>query len=50
MTDGTPSYEAEEQEITRDARRERRLVWQGLLAAGVVAVVIVARELFLQWL
>ena len=49
MTD-IPSYEAEVDEIARDARRERRLVWQGLLAAAVVAIVVVARELFLQWL
>ena len=44
----TPSHDAEVEEIAADARRERRLVPQALLALGVVVIVVVVRELFLR--
>lgn len=43
-----PSHEAEGEEITADARRERRLIPQALLALAVVVVVVIVRELFLR--
>lgn len=43
-----PSPEAEREEIVADARRERRLIPQALLALAVVVVVVVLRELFLR--
>lgn len=42
------SYEDETAEIERDARSERRLVWQAVVAAVVVVAVVVLRELFLR--
>lgn len=44
----TLSREAEGKEIAADARRERRLIPQALLALAVVIVVVVVRELFLR--
>ena len=44
----TPSHDAEVEEIAADARRERRLVPQALLALAVVVIVVVVRELFLR--
>lgn len=44
----TPSHEGEVEEITADARRERRLIPQALLALAVVVVIVVVRELFLR--
>lgn len=43
-----PSQDAEVQEIVVDARRERRLIPQALLAIAVVVVIVVVRELFLR--
>lgn len=43
----TPSHDVEEDEIVSDARRERRLIPQALLALAVVVVVVV-RELLLR--
>ncbi|MFJ2502818.1 hypothetical protein ACNPM4_19095 [Microbacterium sp. AGC62] len=43
-----PSPEAEREEIVADARRERRLIPQAVLALVVVVVVVVVRELFLR--
>ena len=43
-----PSQEAEVEEVAADARRERRLVPQGLLALAVVIVIVVVRELLLR--
>lgn len=43
-----PSDRAEVDEIASDARRERRLVPQALLALAVVVVVVVVRELLLR--
>lgn len=43
-----PSHEQEAEEIVRDARKERLLVLQAVIAATVVAVVVVLRELFLR--
>ncbi|MDQ0726263.1 hypothetical protein [Microbacterium sp. W4I20] len=43
-----PSQEAEVEEVAADARRERRLVPQALLALGVVIVIVVVRELLLR--
>jgi len=45
---GIPSHDAEVAEITADARRERRLIPQALLALAVVVVVVIVRELFLR--
>ena len=44
----TPSHDAEVEEIAADARRERRLVPQALLALAIVVIVVVVRELFLR--
>ncbi|WP_168441079.1 MULTISPECIES: hypothetical protein [unclassified Microbacterium] len=44
----TPSHDAEVEEIAADARRERRLVPQALLALAVVVIIVVVRELFLR--
>ncbi|WP_334149078.1 hypothetical protein [Microbacterium sp.] len=45
----TPSQEAAEvEEIAADLRRERLLIPQALLAAGIVAVIVIVRELFLR--
>lgn len=46
MTDA-PSYAAEEEEIAVDARREKLLIPQALLALGVVVVIVIVRELLL---
>ncbi|MFJ2543139.1 hypothetical protein [Microbacterium sp. NPDC087589] len=43
-----PSRAAEEEEITADARREKLLIPQALLALGIVVVVVIVRELFLR--
>ena len=43
-----PSQAEEQAEIAADARREKRLVPQALLALAVVVVVVVVRELFLR--
>ena len=43
-----PSHETEVEEIAADARRERRLIPQALLALAVVVIVVVLRELFLR--
>jgi hypothetical protein len=43
-----PSQAPEAEEIAADARRERRLIPQALLALAVVVVVVVVRELFLR--
>lgn len=42
------SQDAEVQEIREDARRERRLVPQALLALAVVVAIVIVRELFLR--
>ncbi len=42
------SAEAEREEIATDARHERRLIWQALLAAAIVVVIVVIRELYLR--
>lgn len=47
MTDA-PSRSAEEEEIAADARREKLLIPQGLLALGIVVVIVIVRELFLR--
>ncbi len=39
---------AGQREIRADARLERRLIWKALIAIALVAVVVVARELFLR--
>ncbi|WP_282846047.1 hypothetical protein [Microbacterium oxydans] len=44
----TPSHDAEVEEIAADARRERRLVPQAVLALAVVVVIVVVRELLLR--
>ncbi|WEK62346.1 MAG: hypothetical protein P0Y60_06225 [Candidatus Microbacterium colombiense] len=44
----TPSHQAEVDEIATDARKEHRLVWQGLLAFAIVLVIVIVRELFLR--
>ncbi|MFJ6430031.1 hypothetical protein [Microbacterium maritypicum] len=44
----TPSHDAEVEEIAADARRERRLIPQALLALAVVVIIVVVRELFLR--
>jgi len=44
----TPSHDAEVEEIAADARRERRLIPQALLALVVVVIIVVVRELFLR--
>jgi len=44
----TASQDAEVQEIVADARRERRLIPQGLLALAVVVAIVVVRELLLR--
>ncbi|KJL29342.1 hypothetical protein [Microbacterium oxydans] len=45
----TPSQEDPEvEEIAADLRRERLLVTQALVAAGVVVVIVIVRELFLR--
>lgn len=43
-----PSRSAEEEEIATDARREKRLIPQALLALGIVIVIVIVRELFLR--
>ena len=43
-----PSHETEVEEVAADARRERRLIPQALLALAVVVIVVVLRELFLR--
>lgn len=43
-----PSYEAEVEEIAEDARKERRLIPQAVIAFVVVVLVVVVRELFLR--
>jgi hypothetical protein len=43
-----PSHEAEREEIVADARRERRLIPQALLALAVVVIVVIVRELLLR--
>ncbi|WP_435743155.1 hypothetical protein [Microbacterium sp. PMB16] len=43
-----PLQEPEVEEIAADARRERRLVPQALLALAVVVVIVVVRELLLR--
>lgn len=43
-----PSQDAEVQEIEADARREKLLIPQALLALAVVAVIVVVRELLLR--
>lgn len=45
---GTPSHEAEVEEIASDLRRERRLVPEALLALGIVVAIVVVRELLLR--
>lgn len=47
MTEAT-SQDAEVQEITEDARRERRLIPQALLSLAVVVVIVIVRELLLR--
>ncbi|WP_292761664.1 hypothetical protein [Microbacterium sp. UBA3486] len=44
----TTSHDAEVEEIAADARRERRLIPQALLALAVVVIIVVVRELFLR--
>ena len=43
-----PSQDVEAEEIAADARRERRLIPQALLAIAVVVVIVVVRELLLR--
>ncbi|WP_181157495.1 hypothetical protein [Microbacterium sp. MYb62] len=43
-----PSPDSEREEIAADARRERRLIPQAILALAVVAVIVVVRELLLR--
>jgi hypothetical protein len=43
-----PTPEAEAEEITQDARAERRLVWQAVLAAAIVVAIVVVREVLLR--
>lgn len=47
MTDA-PQHDPEQEEIAADARREKRLIPQALLALGVVVVVVIVRELLLR--
>ncbi|WP_312170701.1 hypothetical protein [Microbacterium sp.] len=47
MTDA-PSPQTEQDEIAADARREKRLIPQALLALGIVVVVVIVRELLLR--
>ena len=47
MTEAS-SQDTEVQEIVVDARRERRLIPQGLLALAVVVAIVVVRELLLR--
>jgi hypothetical protein len=42
-----PSRENEAQEIVDDARAERRLIWQALLAVVVVVAIVVVRQMLL---
>lgn len=44
----SPSHKAEEEEIAADARRERFLIPQALIALGIVVVIVVVRELLLR--
>ncbi|MFK3676368.1 hypothetical protein ACI2IP_01470 [Microbacterium sp. NPDC090218] len=44
----SPSHDAEVEEIAADARHERRLIPQALLALVVVIIVVVVRELLLR--
>lgn len=44
----SPSRSTEEEEIATDARREKRLIPQALLAFGVVVVIVIVRELLLR--
>lgn len=43
-----PSRGVEELELAADARREKLLIPQALLALGVVVVIVIVRELFLR--
>jgi uncharacterized membrane protein len=43
-----PTPQAEAEEIEKDARSEKRLVWQAVAAIAVVAVVVIVREMFLR--
>ncbi|WP_197055675.1 hypothetical protein [Microbacterium sp. ZOR0019] len=43
-----PSHDTEAEEIAEDARRERRLIPQAIIALVVVAAVVIVRELFLR--
>lgn len=43
-----PSKAAEVEEIATDARREKRLIPQALLALAIVVVIVIVRELFLR--
>lgn len=43
-----PSPDTEREEIAADARRERRLIPQALLALAVVVIVVIVRELLLR--
>ena len=44
----SPAPHVEQDEIAEDARREKRLIPQALLALGVVIVIVVVRELLLR--
>lgn len=43
-----PTRAQETEEVARDARSEKKLVWQALAAAAVVVVIVVVRELLLR--
>lgn len=43
-----PTPEAEAEEIARDGRSERRLVWQALISAAIVAAIVIVREMLLR--
>lgn len=45
---GMPNESDEREEIARDAKKERMLVPQALIALGIVVVVVIVRELFLR--
>lgn len=44
----TASNDAEVEEIAADLRRERLLIPQALIAAGIVVAIVIVRELFLR--
>jgi|GEM_PF-733809 len=48
MTDTPSQEEAEVEEIAADLRRERLLIPQALLAAGIVIAIVIVRELLLR--